>query len=105
MGVFAYLREVLVVAFPNPDGIDVHFAQLEHGDQIGDLWEAARTVQVKPGTIRVWVTRGKIEPILNGEGGIFFHLPTVRKAAEAGRKYTPADPAANSRGSHARMAA
>lgn len=87
-------------AFPNPDAIGIHFAQVEHGDQIGTLWEAARTAGVKPGTIRVWVSRGKIEPLLDGEGGTFFHLPTVKAAAEAGSKYAPADPAANSRGAH-----
>lgn len=89
-----------MVAFPNPDGLDIHFAQVERGDQIGTLWEAARAAGVKPGTIHVWVTRRKIEPILNGEGGTFFHLPTVKAAAAAGSKYKPADPAANSRGPH-----
>ncbi|MEU1663578.1 hypothetical protein ABZ547_08180 [Streptomyces sparsogenes] len=94
-----------MVAFPNPDGIEIHFAQLDHGGQIGDLWEAARTARVKPATIRVWVSRKKIEPVLVGEAGTYFHLPTVKAAAEAGSKYTPADPAANSRGPHARQAA
>jgi hypothetical protein len=93
-----------MVAFPNPDDLEVHFAQAEHGDQIGDLWEAARVAEVKPGTIRVWVTRRKIEPILDGEGGTFFHLPTVKAAAAARSKYKPADPAANSRGPHQRAA-
>jgi hypothetical protein len=93
-----------VVAYPNPDGLDIHFAQLEGNRDLGDLWEAARAAGVKPGTIRVWVTRGKIEPILDGEAGQYFHLPTIRQAAAGGAKYTPANPAANSRGPHARAA-
>ena len=94
-----------MVAFPNPDGIEIHFAQLDRGGQIGDLWQAARVAQVKPGTIRVWMTRGKIEPVLRGEAGDLFHLPTIRAAAAAGSKYTPTTPAANSRGPHAHQAA
>lgn len=89
-----------MVAFPNPDGLDVYAAQLEQGDELGDIWAAARAAEVRPGTIRTWVSRGKIEPVLTGEAETLFHLPTVRAAAEAGRKYTPADPAANSRGPH-----
>ncbi|WP_405888866.1 hypothetical protein OG762_36945 [Streptomyces sp. NBC_01136] len=91
-------------AYSNPDGIDIHFALIAGNDDIGDLWEAARAAEVKPGTIRVWVTRGKIEPILDGEAGQYFHLPTVRQAAAGGAKFTPADPAANSRGPHAHAA-
>lgn len=94
-----------MVAFPNPDGLDVYAAQTEGGEDIGDLWEAARAAGVKPGTIHVWVTRRKIEPILGGEGGMLFHLPTVKAAAEAKRKFAPADPAANARGPHARRVA
>lgn len=93
-----------MAAYPNPDGLDIHFTHLETGKEIGDLWEAARVAEVKPGTIRVWVTRGKIEPILDGPAGQYFHLPTVRQAAAGGAKYTPADPAANSRGPHAHAA-
>lgn len=89
-----------MVAFPNPDGFEVHFAQLEWGDQLGDLQEAARAAAVRPATIRTWVSRRKIEPIVTGEAGPIFHLPTVKAAAAAGRKYTPPDPAANSRGPH-----
>lgn len=94
-----------MVAFPNPDGIEIHFAQLDGCNDIGDIWQAACAAQVKPGTIRVWMTRGKIEPVLRGEAGDLFHLPTVKAAAEAGSKYTPTNPAANSRGPHARQAA
>ncbi|MFJ3984417.1 hypothetical protein [Streptomyces fungicidicus] len=89
-----------MVAYPNPDGLDIHFAQLEGNRDLGDLWEAARAAGVKPGTIRVWVTRQKIEPVLVGETGPVFHLPTVKTAAEGGAKHRPADPAANSRGPH-----
>lgn len=93
-----------MVAYPNPDGLDIHFAQLSGNDDIGDLWEAARQAGVKPGTIRVWMTRGKIEPLLDGEAGQYFHLPTIRAAAAGGAKHTPADPAANSRGPHIQAA-
>ncbi|MFF9309916.1 hypothetical protein ACF1BS_03305 [Streptomyces sp. NPDC014748] len=93
-----------MVAYPNPDGIEIHFAQLQEGGQLGDLWEAARVAEVKPGTIRVWVTRRKIEPVLVGETGPVFHLPTVRQAAKGGAKHKPADPAANSRGPHVHAA-
>jgi hypothetical protein len=93
-----------VAAYPNPDGLDIHFAQLEGNREIGDLWEAARTAGVKPGTIRVWITRGKIEPVLDGEAGQYFHLPTIRRAADGGAKHVPPNPAANSRGPHARAA-
>lgn len=89
-----------MVTFPNPDPIDLHHEQLQHGPQLGDLWEAARAASVKPGTIRVWITRRKIEPVLTGPAGPQFHLPTIRQAASAGRKHTPADPAANSRRPH-----
>ncbi|MFF6847131.1 MULTISPECIES: hypothetical protein [Streptomyces] len=94
-----------MVAFPNPDGIEIHFAQLDGRNDIGDIWQAARAARVKPGTIRVWMTRGKIAPLLRGEAGDLFHLPTIKKAAAAGSKYAPADPAANSRGHHTRQAA
>ncbi|MFF6966291.1 hypothetical protein OH540_09260 [Streptomyces sp. BPPL-273] len=93
-----------MVAYPNPPLDEIHFAQVEGNDDIGDLWEAAKVAEVKPGTIRVWVTRGKIEPILDGEAGQYFHLPTIRQAAEGGAKHRPADPAANSRGPHAHAA-
>lgn len=93
-----------MVAYPNPDRLEIHFAQLAGSKDIGDLWEAARVAEVKPGTIRVWVTRGKIEPVLDGEAGQYFHLPTVRQAAEGGARFKPADPAANSRGPHAHAA-
>ncbi|HEX5566496.1 hypothetical protein ACH4NO_18015 [Streptomyces olivaceus] len=93
-----------MVAYPNPPLDEIHFAQVEGNDDIGDLWEAAKVAEVKPGTIRVWVTRGKIEPILDGEAGQYFHLPTIRRAAEGGAKHRPADPAANSRGPHAHAA-
>ncbi|MFK4801653.1 hypothetical protein ACI3K5_23600 [Streptomyces sp. MPA0124] len=93
-----------MVAYPNPPLDEIHFAQVEGNEDIGDLWEAAKIAEVKPGTIRVWVTRGKIEPILDGEAGQYFHLPTIRRAAEGGAKHRPADPAANSRGPHAHAA-
>lgn len=103
-GAFAYQEGGLVVAYPNPDGIEIHFARLQGDDNLVTLWEAARAVGVKPGTIRVWVSRGKIAAVLDGEAGTYFHLPTVERAAAGGAKYKPADPAANSRGPHARAA-
>jgi hypothetical protein len=93
-----------MATYPNPDGFEIHSAQLEGNNDLGDLWEAARAAGVKPGTIRVWMTRGKIEPVLDGPAGQYFHLPTIRRAATGGAKYTPANPAANSSGPHARAA-
>lgn len=95
-----------MVKFPNPDAFEIHFAQAQHGQQLGDVYEAARAAGVLPGTIRVWVTRNKIEPVIrHPQAGDIFHLPTVRAAAAAGRKYTPTAPAANSRGQHTRRTA
>ena len=93
-----------MVAYPNPEGIEIHFMQLQEGGQLGDLWEAARVAEVKPGTIRVWVSRQKIEPVFTGDAGPVFHLPTVKEAAEGGAKHRPADPAGNSRGPHSHAA-
>lgn len=70
------------VAFPNPDGLDVYGAQIESRDQLGGLWEAARAAKVKPETIVQWIRRKKIEPVLSGEGGMVFHLPTVIAASQ-----------------------
>lgn len=82
-------------AFPNPE---LH--QLYQRD-LGTLWEAARAAGVKPGTIRVWETRGKISRIDFGDSRseAYYHLPTVKLAAEAGGKYAPPNPASNSHGS------
>jgi hypothetical protein len=89
----------------NPDQWDI-LAELqadpENREVLGDLWKAAEEAGVKPGTIRVWMTRGKITPVLGAPGQELFHIPTVKEIAAAGRKNTPADPAANSRGHHAR---
>jgi hypothetical protein len=50
---------------------------------LGDIWEAARVANVKPGTIRVWETRGKIERVqLDDRRQPLYHLPTVRLAAQ-----------------------
>lgn len=99
-----------MVTFPNPEGLDLwstaHAAGHTAGDEIGDVWEAARVAGVQPGTIRVWMTRGKIEPIIrSAEGRDLFHLPTIATAAAAGAKNRPRDPAANGRGPHRRRTA
>lgn len=82
----------MAVTFPNPDIIEVHFAQLVEGRQIGDIDAAAAAVGVKPVTIRVWVSRGKIEPIVRGDGRDLFHIPTVIEASKSrpGRRWPTA---------------
>lgn len=105
VGVLRIPGEVSMVTFPNPDSVEVHFAQVECGGQVGDIWQAAQAAGIKPGTIRTWMSRDKIEPLLRGDSGDIFHIPTIVEAAEAGRKFTPADPAANSRGTHHRRTA
>lgn len=73
---------------------------------IGDIWKAAEAAGIMPGTIRVWMSRGKIQPLFGERGQEVFHIPTVVAIAEAGRaKNIPRDPAANARGPHARKAA
>ena len=85
--------------FPNPE----LYALFQR--DLGDIWEAARTAEVKPGTIRVWESRGKIERVQGIPGDQpLYHLPTVKACAEAGKKYTPANPGENSRGPHKRAA-
>lgn len=73
---------------------------------LGTIDEAARVADVKPGTIRVWVSRGKLQPVDLGDNGPeLYHLPTVALLRAAGRNHQPADPAANSRGPHNKRAA
>ena len=71
-----------MVAYPNPDGLEIHFAQVAGDRDLGDLWEAARVAGVKPGTIRVWESRGKIQRMPIGDGEPLYHLPTVQEAAQ-----------------------
>jgi hypothetical protein len=67
-----------VVTFPNPGPREV-----DNRDDIGSIWEAARAAGVKPGTIRVWMHRGKVEPFLADDGGPeIFHIPTIIRAAQ-----------------------
>ncbi|MFF7023036.1 hypothetical protein ACFY97_18785 [Streptomyces klenkii] len=69
-----------MVAFPNPSIYEV----LDR-DHLGTIWQAARVAGVKPGTIRVWMSRGKIEPMdLGDDGPELFHLPTILQAAQVG---------------------
>lgn len=49
---------------------------------LGDIWEAARAAGVKPGTIRVWESRGKIERVRIDDARPLYHLPTVKAAAQ-----------------------
>ena len=67
--------------FENPE---IHEIVL---DDLGTLWEAARYAEVKPGTIRVWESRGKIERVRLEGGEPLYHLPTIKAASEvrAGR--------------------
>lgn len=66
-----------MVTFPNPNPREVH-----NRDDIGDIWRAARAAGVKPGTIRVWMHRRKVEPFLADDGGPeVFHIPTIVRAA------------------------
>lgn len=76
------------------------------GATVGDIWKAAEAAGIMPGTIRVWMSRKKIQPLFGERGHEVFHIPTVVAIAEAGRtKNIPRDPAANSRGPHTRKAA
>ncbi|MGY4930328.1 hypothetical protein ACWD7T_04260 [Streptomyces sp. 900116325] len=64
--------------FPNPTLYEIY-----DRDDVGTIWDAARAAGVKPGTIRVWVTRKKIEPLLAEEGQQpLYHLPTVHRASQ-----------------------
>lgn len=83
-------------AHPNPDLYDLYQRDL------GDIWEAARAAGVKPGTIRVWESRGKIQRIELPGGPPLYHLPTVEAAGKSGAKHRHSDPAKNSRGPHQR---
>ncbi|MGW0032110.1 hypothetical protein ACWDXD_20070 [Streptomyces sp. NPDC003314] len=70
--------------FKNPEDVREIFPQ-----HLGTIWEAARVAKVKPGTIRVWESRGKIERVRLAGGEPLYHLPTVEKASEAkpGRRW------------------
>lgn len=72
-----------MTAFPNPTLYDIY-----DRDDLGNIWEAARVAGVKPGTIRVWESRGKIERMPLGDEDPIYHLPTIRRASQvkAGRR-------------------
>lgn len=90
----------------NPDLWDILEAtRSDSGPQLGDIWTAAEAADIRPGTLRTWMTRGKIKPVMGDPGQELFHIPTVVAVAEAGRKFRPADPAANSRRPHLRHTA
>lgn len=63
-------------AFENPDLRDLYL------EDLGTIWDAARVAEVKPGTIRVWESRGKIERVRLDRGEPLYHLPTVELAAQ-----------------------
>jgi hypothetical protein len=78
----------------------------DNRELVGDIWKAAEAAGIMPGTIRVWMSRGKVKPLFGERGHEVFHIPTVIAVAEAGRaKNIPRDPAANARGPHARRVA
>lgn len=63
--------------FPNPTLLELYQRDL------GTIWEAARAAGVKPGTIRVWESRGKIERVQGiGDEEPLYHLPTIELAAQ-----------------------
>jgi hypothetical protein len=75
--------------------------EIEDRNHLGSIWDAARIAGVKPDTIRVWESRGKIERMPLGDGEAIYHLPTVAAAAASRTaRFTPSDPAANARGPH-----
>lgn len=49
---------------------------------LGTIWDAARAAGVKPNTIRVWESRGKIERVRLDDDQALYHLPTVQLAAQ-----------------------
>ncbi|MFE9738827.1 hypothetical protein [Streptomyces sp. NPDC006477] len=63
-------------AFENPSIFELRYTDL------GTIWDAARVAGVKPGTIRVWECRGKIERVQLDRRGPLYHLPTVERAAK-----------------------
>ncbi|MFB7605274.1 hypothetical protein [Streptomyces gardneri] len=65
-----------MATFSNPELHD-----LFPGD-LGTIWEAAKVAEVKPGTIRVWESRGKIERVQFDHRGPLYHLPTVKLASQ-----------------------
>ncbi|RKN61877.1 helix-turn-helix domain-containing protein [Streptomyces klenkii] len=60
--------------FPNPP-----LDQIRAADLITEQ-QAAEQFGIKPGTIRVWIRRGKIEPVPVPGGPRLFHLPTLSNA-------------------------
>lgn len=70
------VQGVAVTTFENPELHELYLQDL------GSLWDAARIAEVKPGTIRVWESRGKIERVRLHGGQPLYHLPTVKTAAQ-----------------------
>lgn len=89
-----------MTTFPNPELRELYQRDL------GTIWEAAREAGVKPGTIRVWESRGKIERIQGlGDETPLYHLPTVKAAGQCEKsKFRTRNPALSSRGPHRRAA-
>jgi hypothetical protein len=102
----SHIQGANVETLANPDLWTILDAiRADGAPQLGDIWTAAEAAGVRPGTLRTWMTRGKLQPVMGEPGQELFHIPTVVAVAEAGRKFRPADPAANSRGPHLRRAA
>lgn len=94
-----------MVAYPNPPADEIHFESVQSDERVlGDQRQAALIAGVKPGTIQVWVSRKKIEPVFTGPTGPIFHLPTVKTAAEGGASHRHPTPWLNSQGPHAQAA-
>lgn len=73
-------------AFPDNPSVRA----VEDRDHLGDIWETARAAGVKPDTIRTWMKRRKVSPILRNPGQPdLFHIPTVLEAAAVGAKHRP----------------
>lgn len=70
-------------AIANPRHKDIRFDKA-----LGDINQAAKVAEVKPSTIRVWMTRGKIRPVyFEDDGPELFHLPTAFMLGLAGREH------------------
>ncbi|MDT0306113.1 hypothetical protein RM780_03935 [Streptomyces sp. DSM 44917] len=75
-----------MVAFPNPEKL----VEIDNRSHLVSIFEAARAAGVRPGTIRVWVHRGKVEA-LPIPGQELFYLPAILAAAQVPTGRPPKD--------------